>query len=146
MRLVIIRVKSAAVDIDGERYSEIGEGLLALVGIREDDTMADVEYIARKLPKLRIFEDEEGKLNRSVLDIGGEVMLISNFTLYGDTFHGHRPNFSLAARGDVSQPLYDALCAAVGEHLPVKTGVFGADMKVSSLNDGPVTIIMESRK
>lgn len=146
MRLVITRVNSVKLEIDGKVHSEIGKGLLALVGVTLDDTEKDVEYIARKLPNLRIFEDEEGKLNRSVKDIGGEIMIVSNFTLYGDAAHGNRPNFSLAARGEISEPLYNMLCAKVGESVPVKTGVFGADMKVLSLNDGPVTIIMESRK
>ncbi len=146
MRLVITRVNGVKLEIDGKVYSEIGKGLLALVGITNDDTEKDVEYIARKLPNLRIFEDEEGKLNRSVKDIEGEIMLVSNFTLYGDPTHGNRPNFSAAARGEISQPLYNSLCQKVGESVPVKTGVFGADMKVTSINDGPVTIIMESRK
>jgi len=146
MKLVITRVKSASVTIDGVVHSAISKGLLVLVGVTNDDTIKDAEYLAKKLPKLRIFEDDEGKLNRSVRDIGGEILIVSNFTIYGDASHGNRPSFTEAARGDISQPLFDALCDLTQSEIPVKRGVFGADMQVESVNDGPVTIIMESRK
>ena len=146
MRLVVTRVNSASVTIDGRVHSKIEKGILVLMGVTNDDTVEDAEYLARKLPKLRIFEDDEGKLNRSVLDIGGEVLIVSNFTLYADASHGNRPSFTMAARGEISEPLYDAFCDLVGESVTVKRGVFGGDMKVASVNDGPVTIIMESRK
>ncbi|MBR5478694.1 MAG: D-tyrosyl-tRNA(Tyr) deacylase [Clostridia bacterium] len=146
MKLVVTRVNSASVTIDGKVHSEIEKGLLVLMGVTGDDTIADAEYLAQKLPKLRIFEDEEGKLNRSVLDVGGEVLIVSNFTLYADASHGNRPSFTSAARGEISKPLYDAFCDLVSKSVTVKCGVFGGDMKVASVNDGPVTIIMESRK
>ena len=146
MKLVVTRVKSASVTIEGKVHSEIGKGLLVLVGVTNDDTAKDAEYLAGKLAKLRIFEDEDGKLNRSVTDIGGEIMIVSNFTIYGDASHGNRPSFTAAARGEISEPLYDKLCDLTNELVPVKRGVFGADMQVESINDGPVTIIMESRK
>lgn len=146
MKLVITRVSSASCTIDGKVHSEIKNGLLVLAGVTNDDTIKDAEYLAKKLPKLRIFEDEDGKLNRSVVDIGGEILIVSNFTIYGDASHGNRPSFTAAARGEISEPLYDALCDLTGAEVPVKRGVFGADMKIESVNDGPVTIIMESRK
>lgn len=146
MKLVITRVSSASCTIDGKVHSEIKNGLLVLAGVTNDDTIKDAEYLAKKLPKLRIFEDEEGKLNRSVVDIGGEILIVSNFTIYGDASHGNRPSFTAAARGEISEPIYDALCDLTGAEVSVKRGVFGADMKIESVNDGPVTIIMESRK
>ena len=136
MKLVVTRVKSASVTIDGKVFSEIEKGLLVLVGVTNDDTEKDAEYLAGKLAKLRIFEDDEGKLNRSVLDIGGDIMIVSNFTIYADASHGNRPSFTAAARGEISEPLYDKLCDLTNQLVPVKRGVFGADMQVESINDG----------
>lgn len=147
MKLVITRVSSASVTIDEKLHSEIGKGLLVLVGITGDDTVEDVKYLAKKCANMRIFADDEGKLNLSVLSISGEVMVVSNFTLYADASHGNRPSFTDAARPEIAEPLYEAFCEELsGYGLTVKTGVFGADMALSSVNDGPVTIVIESRK
>lgn len=147
MKLVITRVSSASVMIDEKLYSEIGKGLLVLVGITGDDTVEDVKYLAKKCANMRIFADDEGKLNLSVLSISGEVMVVSNFTLYADASHGNRPSFTDAARPEIAEPLYESFCEELsGYGLTVKTGVFGADMALSSVNDGPVTIVIESRK
>lgn len=147
MKLVIQRVKEASVTVDGAKVSSIGTGLLVLVGVRVDDTAADVERLAAKTVALRIFNDENGVMNRSVADVGGEVLAVSQFTLYGSTRRGNRPSYIEAARGDMAQPLYDRFCELVADALgrPVGKGVFGADMRVSLVNDGPVTIVMDSR-
>ena len=147
MKLVITRVAGAQVEISGQVHAEIERGLLILVGITEGDTPADAEYLAKKAAHLRIFSDENGKLNRACLESGGEALVVSNFTLYGDCRHGNRPSFIAAARPEAAEPLYEAFCAALRGHgLRVQTGVFGADMQLSSVNDGPVTILMESRE
>lgn len=147
MKLVITRVAGASVEINGEIYSEIKSGLLVLVGVTTTDTLKDVLYLAKKVSKLRIFPDDEGKLNRSCCDIGGEILAVSNFTLYADSSHGNRPSFIAAARPELAEPLYNAFCEEVQKcGITVKTGVFGADMQVSSVNDGPITIVMESRE
>lgn len=145
MKLVITRVAGAEVVIDGEVHASIPKGLLILVGITGTDTEEDVKYLAKKAAGLRIFSDEEGKLNRACADVGGEVLVISNFTLYADCRHGNRPSFIAAARPEIAEPLYERFCEALrGYQLCVKTGVFGADMQVRSVNDGPVTIVMET--
>ena len=145
MRLVAQRVKHASVTVDGDRVSEIGAGLLVLCGVGHDDTEHDARFLAGKTARLRIFEDEDGKMNRSVADVGGEILSVSQFTLYGDCAKGNRPSFIGAAPPERGAALFNEYVAAL-ERLgfPPKTGRFGADMKVESLNDGPVTIMLES--
>lgn len=147
MRLLIQRVGRASVDIGGERISEIGAGLLVLVGVGTDDTAEDADYLAGKLVRLRIFDDEAGVMNRDVVQAGGEVLAVSQFTLMASTRRGNRPSYIGAAPEAVSKPLYEAFVRRVGELLgrPVPTGRFGADMQVELLNDGPVTIWMDSK-
>lgn len=146
MRIVVQRVREARVEIAGETVGRIGQGLLLLVGIAEGDTMAEVELLAKKVAQLRIFADEAGKMNRSVQDIRGGVLSVSQFTLYGDCRKGNRPSFVNAARPETAEPLYDTLNQLLRTQygLPVETGRFGADMQVSLVNDGPVTILMDT--
>ncbi len=145
MRLVVQRVKQASVTVDGERISGIGPGLLVLAGVSHGDTPFDARYLARKTACLRIFEDSEGKMNRSVLDVGGEILAVSQFTLYGDCNKGNRPSFIEAARPEQGAQLFEEYVHALGSlGFPPRTGRFGADMKVELLNDGPVTILLES--
>ena len=147
MRILVQRVRRASVDIDGERFSEIGAGLLVLVGVGPDDTQEDVEYLAGKLVRLRIFNDEAGVMNLDVRQTGGKVMVVSQFTLMASTRKGNRPSYVSAAPEAVSKPLYEAFARRVGELLgeSVATGRFGADMQVALVNDGPVTIWMDSK-
>lgn len=147
MRLVIQRVGSASVAIDGEMFSSIGRGLMVLVGVAEGDTEADVEWLAAKTVAMRIFPDEAGVMNRSLIDIGGEALAVSQFTLNASTRKGNRPSYIHAAGHDVAIPLYELYCRRLGQLLgrQVATGRFGADMQVSLVNDGPVTIIIDSR-
>ena len=147
MRAVIQRVTSASVTIDGVEKSRIGQGFLVLLGIHEADTKAQAELLARKIAGLRIFRDENDKMNRSLSDVDGEILLVSQFTLYGDCSHGNRPSFITAARPDTAIPLYEYMIKLLEEKLgkPVKTGEFGADMKVELLNNGPVTILMDTQ-
>lgn len=143
MKALIQRVSEASVEVDGRRVAEIGPGLLVLLGITHSDGMDDAAWLARKIPALRIFEDEAGLMNRSVLDIGGAVLVVSQFTLYADTRKGNRPSFVAAARPEQAEPLYEALVRHLRGTLGssrVGTGVFGAEMKVRLLNDGPVTV------
>jgi len=147
MRAVIQRVKYSSVTIDGEKTAQIEKGLNVLLGISHEDTEEDCGYLARKITELRIFEDEEGKMNRSLLDVGGQMLIISQFTLYGDCRKGRRPSFVGAARPETAIPLYEEFIKTV-EALGVKevqTGKFGADMKVEILNDGPVTLIIDTK-
>jgi D-tyrosyl-tRNA(Tyr) deacylase len=146
MRIVIQRVKNASVTIDNKLHSAIGQGLLILVGITQDDTEADVKWLAQKTVNLRIFDDENGVMNRSVMDVAGEVLAVSQFTLYASTKKGNRPSYIHAAGHDLAVPLYEAYCAEVGQlsGKEVKQGVFGAEMHVALVNDGPVTIIIDS--
>ena len=144
MRAVVQRTTRARVDIDGRTVSEIGRGYLVLLGVEDTDTMTDVDYIADKLTGLRIFEDGEGRMNLSILDIEGEILLVSQFTLLGDARHGRRPSFIKAARPETAVPLYEAAILKLREKLPVKTGEFGADMQIELVNDGPVTILLDS--
>jgi D-tyrosyl-tRNA(Tyr) deacylase len=143
MKALIQRVSEASVDVGGRRVAEIGRGFLILLGITHSDGPKDVEWLARKIPSLRIFEDEQGLMNKSVADVGGAVLVVSQFTLYADTKKGSRPSFIEAARPEQAEPLYEALVAqlrqALGESR-VGAGVFGAEMKVRLLNDGPVTV------
>jgi D-aminoacyl-tRNA deacylase len=147
MRLVIQRVLKASVSIDGNVVSEIGKGLLVLVGVETGDTEEDMHWLAGKTASLRIFNDKNGVMNRSVLDVAGDVLAVSQFTLTASTKKGNRPSYIRAAGHELAVPLYDAYCEAVTEALGRKVGrgVFGADMQVSLVNDGPVTIIIDSR-
>ena len=147
MRIVIQRVKHASVTINGNKKSEIGQGLLVLLGVCEEDTKEDAEWLARKVAALRVFDDSEGVMNRSVLDISGEIMVVSQFTLFASYKKGNRPSWLSAARHEISIPLYEYFCSQVSSLIgkPVATGEFGADMKVELLNDGPVTICMDSK-
>ena len=145
MRAVVQRVKRACVTIDGTKTAEIGGGFLILLGVHETDTEADAEYLAKKCCGLRVFEDDNGKMNRSVQDVGGEFLIVSNFTLYGDCRKGNRPSFTSAARPETAVPLYEHFISCVRQSgIACQTGTFGADMQVELLNDGPVTLIVES--
>ncbi|MBS7377530.1 MAG: D-tyrosyl-tRNA(Tyr) deacylase [Paludibacteraceae bacterium] len=148
MRLVIQRVLEASVIINGEIFSSIGNGLMILVGIEEADNDSDVEWLTSKVVKLRIFDDENGVMNRSVLDVDGEILAVSQFTLHALTEKGNRPSYIRAAKPDISLPLYEKFCNVLQQKLgkTVKTGVFGADMKVALINNGPVTILIDSKR
>ena len=145
MRALVQRVSHASVTIDGAVHGQIGQGFLVLLGITDGDTVEDAVYLADKTVKLRVFTDENDKMNLSCADVGGGLLVVSQFTLYGDCRKGKRPNFMRAARPETAIPLYERFlerCRASG--LPVETGEFGADMKVSLVNDGPVTIWMDT--
>jgi D-tyrosyl-tRNA(Tyr) deacylase len=145
MRAVITRVTSASVTIDGVEVSAIGHGLLVLLGVAAGDTAAQLDYMASKIRDLRIFADDEGRMNRSVVDVGGAVLVVSQFTLLADVRKGRRPSFIHAAPPDQARDLYEQLVNRLRESgLPVSTGVFQADMQVSSINDGPVTIVVDT--
>ena len=147
MRAVIQRVEKASVSVEGEIKGQIGAGFLVLIGVEEGDGDADFKYIADKVPNLRVFEDEQGKMNRSLLDVGGELLAVSQFTLLGDARGGRRPSFITAARPETADPMYERLVADWRVRgIRVETGVFGAHMKVSLVNDGPVTILLDSRR
>ena len=144
MRFVVQRVSKASVTVDGELISEIGKGFLVLIGISKEDTEADADRLVSKLSKLRIFEDENGKTNLSLTDVGGSLLLVSQFTLYADCRKGNRPSFEAAARPEQAEQLYEYIIKRSRECISVvETGRFGADMKVELLNDGPFTVIME---
>lgn len=146
MKVVLQRVAHASVTVDEKVIGKIQRGFLLLVGVTHDDTMEDMEYLVRKIVQMRIFEDEEGKLNRSIQDIGGEILSVSQFTLYAETKKGNRPSFSKAAPGDVAIEMFEQFNGLLRETgIPVETGQFGADMKVELLNDGPVTILLDSK-
>ena len=147
MRAVIQRVTESSVTVDGELTGEIKTGLLVLLGVEKGDSETDLDYIFNKTVGLRIFEDDAEKMNLSVADIGGEVLVVSQFTLLGDVRRGKRPGFSAAADPPIAEQLYEQLVSRIRESgLTVATGRFGADMKVRLLNDGPVTILLDSRK
>lgn len=147
MRVLLQRVSEAAVRVDGAVVGQIEHGLLALVGIEADDTPADIDWLCRKIVALRIFNDDAGLMNRSVQDIGGNILAISQFTLHASTKKGTRPSYSRAARPDFAQPMYHAFLESLSSALgkSVQQGVFGADMKVSLVNDGPVSIWLDSK-
>ncbi len=147
MRIVIQRVTEASVKVEGEITGQIGLGLLVLVGIEEIDTQQDIDWLSGKLVNLRIFEDENGVMNKSLLDVKGEVLIVSQFTLHASTKKGNRPSYVRAAKPDFSVPMYEAFVQKVENDLgkKVQTGRFGADMKVALLNDGPVTICIDSQ-
>ena len=148
MKLVIQRVKESSVTIDGNLHSSIGGGLMVLVGVVVGDTEQDAEWLAAKTAALRIFDDENGVMNRSVVDVGGQVLAVSQFTLAASTRKGNRPSYIHAAGHDVAIPLYDHYCEHLSQLIgsEVQKGVFGADMKVALINDGPVTIIIDSKQ
>ena len=146
MRVVLQRVSHASVTVEEKVIGQIQRGFLLLVGVTHDDAIEDMEYLVRKIVQMRIFEDEEGKLNRSIQDIGGEILSVSQFTLYAETKKGNRPSFSKAAPGDVAIEMFEQFNGLLRETgVPVETGQFGADMKVELLNDGPVTILLDSK-
>lgn len=147
MRVLVQRVTQASVTVEGSITGQIGAGLLLLVGVEEADTAADIDWLVRKVSQLRIFNDEQGVMNRSVLDAEGEVLAVSQFTLFASCKKGNRPGYSRAARGEISQPMFDSFVTAMAATLgkPVPTGVFGADMQVALVNDGPVTIWLDSK-
>ena len=147
MRFVIQRVKHASVTIDGEVYGKIGDGLLVLCGIAQTDNEEIADKMVKKLCGLRIFEDSEGKTNLSISDVNGEMMIISQFTLYADCKKGNRPSFISAGKPDMASPLYDHIMEEARKYVPnVQKGIFGADMKIELLNDGPFTIVMDSKE
>ena len=147
MRVVVQRVRSARVEVSGEIVGAIGQGLLVLVGVEEADGDADVQWLSTKLTGLRIFDDEAGVMNRSVIDVGGDVLAVSQFTLFASVKKGNRPSWSRAARADISRPLFERFVHQLEQVLghPVPTGVFGADMQVHLVNDGPVTLFIDSK-
>lgn len=145
MRAVVQRVSRAEVRVGGECVGKIEKGLCVLVGVQAGDTAQDLAFLARKLPALRIFPDEAGKMNKSVVDLGGQMLLISQFTLLAETSKGTRPSFGHAMEPAVAKDMFDTLAATISEQVPVQTGQFQADMDVELVNDGPVTLILDSR-
>ena len=147
MRAVIQRVSEASVKVDGKITGAIKEGLLILVGIEDADTGEDIEWLTKKIAGLRIFNDENGVMNRSVMEVGGGLLAVSQFTLMASTKKGNRPSYIRASKGDFAEPMYEKFCQALETETGkrVEKGIFGADMKVSLLNDGPVTIIMDTK-
>lgn len=147
MRAVIQRVKEASVKVDGNITGQIGKGLLVLVGIQDDDTEEDIEWLTKKIAGMRIFDDQNGVMNLSVMDIDGRILAVSQFTLFGSTKKGNRPSWIRASKGPFAEPMYEKFCMSLEKETGKKTekGIFGADMKVSLINDGPVTIIMDTK-
>ncbi len=143
MRVLIQRSKEAKVEVDGKTTGSIDSGLVVLVGFTEGDSIKEIEYLAKKIVNLRIFDDENGVMNKSILDYGGSVLSVSQFTLYADTNKGNRPSYINALGGDQATKLYDLFNEELRKYVEVGTGIFGADMKVSLVNDGPITIWME---
>ena len=143
MRAVVQRVLNAELKVEGKLISKIGRGLVVFFGVKNGDVPADADKIVKKISALRIFEDENGKMNLSVGDVGGEVLFVSQFTLYGDASHGNRPSFTEAARPETAKPIYDYAAEKLRSlGVPVSTGIFGADMKILQENDGPITILL----
>lgn len=147
MRTVIQRVSSASVSIEGKIFSSIITGLLILIGIEEADSQEDIDWLCKKIADLRVFADAEGKMNLSIKDIGGDALVVSQFTLHASTKKGNRPSYLKAAKPELAIPLYEKFISVLSQTLgkPVKTGVFGADMKVNLTNDGPVTILIDTK-
>jgi D-aminoacyl-tRNA deacylase len=147
MRVVIQRVLNAAVVIEEKTHASIGKGLMILLGVEENDTLEDITWLTQKIAQLRIFEDANGLMNISVQDIGGEILVVSQFTLFASTKKGNRPSFIRSAKPDIAIPLYEQFVASLSQLInkPVATGVFGADMQVQLINDGPVTIVIDSK-
>ena len=147
MRCVVQRVTEASVTVNGETVGAVGPGLMVLIGVSTEDTDTDLKYMAEKVPNLRIFDDENGVMNRSVIDVGGSILAVSQFTLYGDARGGRRPSYIRAAKPDEANALYERLVAAWrAKGIHVETGRFRTEMKVSLVNDGPVTILIDSEK
>ena len=155
MRIVLQKVSDGSVDVIDELTGErdptfepqrIGVGYVLLVGVEDSDGAKQIAWLAHKISNLRVFEDDNGKMNRSIIDAGGEILLVSQFTLYGDARHGKRPSFIRAARPEKAIPLYEKAIAKLGEKVHVETGIFGAEMKVQLINDGPVTILLDSER
>ena len=145
MKAVIQRVTRASVTVDGKITGEIEKGFLVLLGVMDGDTEAQAELLASKIAKLRVFEDENGKMNKSLSDVGGSVMVVSNFTLYADCSHGRRPDFFHAAKPDIAIPVYEHFVSEIkARGIPLITGEFGADMAIDHVNDGPVTLILDT--
>lgn len=147
MRAVIQRVKHASVTVNGEKVADIGQGMMILLGIEDSDNQEDIEWLCKKITSLRIFDDEDGVMNLPIGTIGGEILIISQFTLYASTRKGNRPSYIRAAKPEISKPLYEDFCKAIETMTGKKpaTGIFGADMKCELLNDGPVTIIIDTK-
>ncbi len=147
MRAVVQRVSWAQVEVEGKMVGRIDKGLLIFLGVEKEDTIKDLEWMVKKIPNLRIFEDENGKMNESLLNVNGEMLVVSQFTLYGDCRRGRRPSFSSAALPEKAKKMYEDFCEMVKEsyNIKVEKGVFQADMKVSLLNDGPVTLLVDSK-
>lgn len=145
MKAVVQRVLGAKLRVDGKIVSEIGKGLVVFLGVGKGDGIKDGDYFIKKLPTLRIFEDENEKINRSVIDEKGEILLVSQFTLFADTSHGNRPSFLDAESPDKADELYKYVGAGLEKTVPVKYGIFGADMKIEQINDGPFTVVMDSK-
>ena len=147
MRAIIQRVLESSVSIDSQTVSKIGPGLLIFIGIEDGDGIEDITWLSAKIAKMRIFSDAEGKMNLSITDIGGEIIVVSQFTLHASTKKGNRPSFLRAAAPAISEPLYEHFCSAMEDELgkPAGRGIFGADMKISLVNDGPVTILVDTR-
>ena len=143
MRAVVQRVSHAQVKVDGKVVGKIEKGYLVLLGVKEGDTTKEADFLVNKVVNLRVFEDENDKMNLSIKDVGGEMLIVSQFTLYGDASHGNRPSFIEAARPEEANSLYEYFCDKVGQEVHVEKGVFQAEMKVELLNDGPVTILLE---
>lgn len=147
MRAVVIRVSRASITINGQPGGSMGRGFLVLIGIKEGDTLEDCAYLAKKCAELRVFEDEGGKMNKSLVDVGGSILAVSNFTLYADCSRGRRPDFFHAAKPDVAIPLYEAFLKELrSREIPLITGEFGADMQIDHINDGPVTLILDTEQ
>ena len=147
MRCVVQRVSEASVAVNGETVGAVGPGLMVLIGVSTEDTDADLKYMTEKVPNLRIFDDENGVMNRSVLDVGGGILAVSQFTLYGDARGGRRPSYIRAAKPEEANEMYERLVEAWrAKGIHVETGIFRTDMKVSLVNDGPVTILLDSEK
>lgn len=147
MRAVIQRVIEASVKVDGNVCGKIGNGLMVLVGIEDADNEEDIDWLSKKIVNMRIFNDENGVMNKSLIEVDGELLIISQFTLMAQTKKGNRPSYIRASKGDYSQPMYEKFCFEIGKKIKhkVQTGIFGADMKVSLINDGPVTIIIDTK-
>lgn len=143
MRAVVQRVSHAQVKVDGKVVGKIEKGYLVLLGVKEGDTKKEADFLANKVVNLRVFEDENDKMNLSIKDVGGEMLIVSQFTLYGDASHGNRPSFTEAARPEEANSLYEYFCDKVSQEVHVEKGIFQAEMKVELLNDGPVTILLE---
>ncbi len=147
MRAVIQRVAEASVSVDGQVVGSIGAGMVVLIGVERDDSQKDIAYVAEKIAGLRIFEDSSGRMNFSITDTGGEVLAVSQFTLYGDCTKGRRPSYTRAASGDFAKQCYESFVDQIAGHgIPVRTGVFGATMDVRILNSGPVTLLIDSSR